>query len=141
MVFIGLGIAQVITGFSYRRWSHQFNKFELATVGSLLVEVTGIVSLVCYFQNSYWLCFLTAMLWGACEIFNQTNTSVIVSILFKEKVEGFTVSRIFYCIGITMFLLFNIMMSEVKITAFLTLLIILQTLGTVVSLNLKYLSI
>ena len=86
MVFIGLGIAQVITGFSYRRYSHRFNKFKLATVGSLMVEMAGLVSLVCYFQKSYSLCFLTAMLWGACEIFNQTNTAVIVSILFKEKV-------------------------------------------------------
>ena len=40
-----------------------------------------------------------------------------------------------------MFLLLNIVMSEVKITTFLTLLIALQTFGTAISLNLKYLSI
>jgi hypothetical protein len=52
---------------------------------------------------------------------------VIVSILFKERIEGFAVSRIFYCIWITVFLLINIVMSEVHTTTFLTLLIILQT--------------
>jgi hypothetical protein len=140
MVFIGLGIAQVLTGFCYRKYSSSLNKFKLAVLGSLMVELSGIATLISYFQKSYWLCVFSAMLWGSCEIFNQTNTSVIVSILFKERIEGFAVSRIFYCIGITVFLLINIVMSEVHTTTFLTLLIILQTFGTVISINLKYFS-
>ncbi len=37
MVFIGLGIAQVFTGFSYRKYSLNLNKFKLAILGSLMV--------------------------------------------------------------------------------------------------------
>ncbi len=51
-----------------------------------MVELAGLVSFICYLQRSYVLCFIAAVLWGACEVFMQTNTAVIVSILFKEKV-------------------------------------------------------
>lgn len=86
LVFIMLGVAQVITGYSFRKYLHTSNKFKLAIAGSIMVEIAGVISLLSYLQKSYYLCFLAAMFWGSCEIFNQTNTSVIVSILFEEKV-------------------------------------------------------
>jgi hypothetical protein len=37
MIFIALGISQVLTGVIYRKNSNKFNKFKLATLGSLMV--------------------------------------------------------------------------------------------------------
>ena len=75
-----------------------------------------------------------------CDIFMQTNTSVIVSMLFKDRVEGFAVNRIFYCVGVTAFLLMNLLLSAVDISIFLVIFIVIQTIGTSVAMNLKYLN-
>lgn len=106
-------------------------------MGMILVEVGGILSLICYLTKSYEFCFVCGIIWGVSDIFMQTNTAVIVSIIFKDKVEGFAVNRIFYCIGVTIFLIMNLLMSEVDISIFLIIFIIIQTIGTNVSMNLK----
>lgn len=131
---------QVTTGFIYRKYSQKLNKFTLASIGTVMAEIAGLLSLVCYFVKSYKLCFVVGILWGVCDIFMQTNTAVIVSIVFKNKIEGFTVNRIFFCIGVTSFLLMNILLSGIDISVFLIIFIAIQTVGSSVSMNLKYLS-
>lgn len=135
-----MGINQVLSGIIYRKYSQNFSKLNLASIGTLLVEIAGIFSFICYLTKSYKLCFLAAIIWGVCDIFMQTNTAVIVSILFKDKVEGFALNRIFYCIGVTLFLLMNLLLNGVDISIFLIIFIIIQTIGTSVSINLKYLN-
>jgi hypothetical protein len=47
------------------RFSERFDKFKLATVGTLMVEFAGFMSFVCYYLNSYPLCFVCSFLWGS----------------------------------------------------------------------------
>lgn len=139
LVFITVGVSQVTTAILYRKYTQNTNKFKLATLGCLMIEIAGFVSFICYLLESYKLCFMAAILWGMSEILMQTNTAVMVSIIFKDKVEGFTISRIFYCIGVTVFILTNLLMSHLSIAIFLTCFLVFTTFGTVVSMNLKYL--
>ena len=61
--------------------------------------------------------------------------------LFKDRVEGFAVNRIFYCVGVTAFLLMNFLLSVVDKSMFIIIFIVIQTVGTSVAMNLKYLNI
>jgi len=48
-VFIALGLSQLLTGIFMNRFSEKFDKFKLATVGTLMVEFAGFMSFVCYY--------------------------------------------------------------------------------------------
>lgn len=140
-VFITLGLSQILTGFWMNRFSEKFNTFKLATIGTLMVELAGFVSFVCYYLKSYPLCFLASFLWGSSETFLQTNTGGLISKVFPGKVEGFSVYRIFFACGVVFVLIINIALSSYDPYIFLTIILVLQTLVSVVSLNLRYLEV
>lgn len=140
-VFITLGLSQILTGFWMNRFSEKFNTFKLATIGTLMVEMAGFVSFVCYYLKSYPLCFLASFLWGASETFLQTNTGGLIAKVFPGKVEGFSVYRIFFAIGVVFVLIINIALSSYDPYIFLTIVLVLQTLVSVVSLNLRFLEV
>lgn len=127
----------MITGVIMNRMGDRFCKFKLAIVGTLLVEVASFTSLICYFTNSFPLCFVCAYMWGMSENFLQTNTNALVAKIFPGKVEGFSVYRIFFCIGVVSVLLLGILLSSAPNYIFLTIVIVMQTIMTGVSLNLK----
>ena len=121
------------------RFAEKFNAFKLATLGTLMVELAGFVSFVCYYLNSYPLCFFVAFLWGSSETFLQTNTGALIAKVFPGRVEGFSVYRIFFAIGVVAVLLINILLSNSDPYIFLTIILVLQTIVTAISLNLRYL--
>jgi len=63
-VFIVLGLSMIFTGIMMNRFAEKFNVFKLATFGTLIVEIAGFVSFVCYYTKSYALCFVASFLWG-----------------------------------------------------------------------------
>lgn len=64
LVFIALGISQSLTGFIMNRVGDKFNKYKMASFGTLIVECAIICSFLCYFLESYPLCFVVSILWG-----------------------------------------------------------------------------
>jgi MFS family permease len=138
-VFITLGLSQILTGFLMNRFAEKFNVFKQATMGTLLVEAAGFVSFMCYYTKSYPLSFLASFLWGCSETFLQTNTGGLIAKVFPGRVEGFSVYRIFFSIGVVSVLLINIALSDQDPYIFLTIILALQTLVTAISLNLRYL--
>lgn len=140
-VFITLGLSQILTGFLMNRFAEKFNTFKLATFGTLIVEIAGFVSFVCYYTKSYPLCFVASFLWGSSETFLQTNTGGLIAKVFPGKVEGFSVYRIFFSCGVVFVLIINIALSDCDPYIFLTIILVLQTLVTAISLNLRYLEV
>lgn len=106
-------------------------------IGTLFVEVAGIVSLICYFIKSFPLCFICAFLWGCSENFTQTNVNAVVGFLFPGKIEAFSVFRIFFALGVCSILLLNIALSSLDEYIFLSIILAIQTIMTGVSINLK----
>lgn len=140
-VFITLGLSMIFTGIMMNRFAEKFNTFKLATVGTLIVEIAGFVSFVCYYTKSYFLCFVASFLWGCSETFLQTNTGGLISKVFPGRVEGFSVYRIFFALGVVFVLIINIVLSDYDPYIFLTIILVLQTLTTAISLNLRYLEV
>lgn len=85
-VFIALGISQACFGLFMNRFGERFCKFKLAVSGTVIVELAGFLSLLCFFLESYPLCFIIAILWGGSDTFIQTNMGAIISALFPGKV-------------------------------------------------------
>jgi MFS family permease len=133
LVFISLGVSQALTGFIMNRVGEKFCKFKLAVIGTLWVEVAGFVSLLCYFLELYPLCFAVAFLWGSAETFLQTNTGALIGIVFPGKVEAFSVYRIIFAIGTTITIILNIAMKEIPPWVFLTIVMAVQVLTSVIS--------
>ncbi len=71
----------------------------------------------------------------------QTNTGGLIAKVFPGKVEGFSVYRIFFAIGVVFVLIINIALSSYDPYIFLTIVLVLQTLVSVVSLNLRFLEV
>ena len=136
LVFITLGLSQLATGI-LMRFAEKFCMFKLAVVGTLIVEVAGFTSFICYFTTSYPLCFVCAALWGCAENFLQTNTGAMISKIFPGKVEAFSVYRVFFSIGVVSVLILNIALSDTPKYIFLTIILVMQTIITGVSINLK----
>lgn len=136
LVFITLGLSQLITGIIMNRIGDKFCKFKLAIVGTLIVEVAAFTSFICFFTNSYVLCFFCAYLWGTSENFLQTNTNALVSTIFPGRVEGYSVYRVFFSVGVVVVLLINILLSSTPSYYFLTIILAIQTITTGISLNL-----
>jgi MFS family permease len=90
------------------RLGDRFNKYRLASLGTLIVELSAVISLVTYYTERYWLCFICSALWGISETFFQSNTGALISLEYKGKLEGklyyysaYSVFRIFFAIGVT----------------------------------------
>ncbi len=71
------------------------------------------------------------------ETFLQTNTGAMISKVFPGKVEAFSVYRVFFSIGVVSVLLCGIALSEAPRYIFLGIIILMQTIITGVSINLK----
>jgi MFS family permease len=88
-------------------------------LGTLIVELSAVISLVTYYTERYWLCFICSALWGISETFFQSNTGALISLEYKGKLEGklyyysaYSVFRIFFAIGVTSTLLINVILSK-----------------------------
>lgn len=92
LVFIALGASQVLTGLLMNRFGDRFNKYRLASFGTLLVEASAVISLVTYYTKLYWLCFICAVVWGCSETFFQSNTGALIALEYKGKLEGISKS-------------------------------------------------
>jgi MFS family permease len=141
LVFIALGASQALTGFVMNRVGEKFCKFKLAVIGTLMVEVAGFVSLLCYFLNNYYLCFAVSFLWGSAETFLQTNTGALIGIVFPGKVESYSVFRIIFAIGTVTTIVLNIALKDTPAWIFLTIVMTVQVVTTGLStqiINLKH---
>lgn len=119
------------------RFAEKFCKFKLAIIGTLIVEVAAFTSFICYEMKSFPLSFACAFLWGSAENLLQTNTGGLIAKIFPGKVEAFSVFRIFFSIGVVTVLLCGIALSNAPGYIFLTIILVLQTIITGVSINLK----
>ena len=119
------------------RFSEKYNKYSLAVIGTLIVEVAGVVSLVCFFTKSYVLCFFCAFLWGSSETFLQTNTNALIGILFPNQIEAYSAYRLLFAIGVSMTLLLGIVLSNAPNYIFLSIILALQVFVTFISLHLR----
>lgn len=79
LVFIALGCAQVLTGLIMNRVGDMFNKYKMASFGTIIVECAIISSFLAYFLESYGLCFLVSVLWGGSEAYLQSNTGALIA--------------------------------------------------------------
>jgi len=105
-----------------------------------MVEAAGFVSFVCYFLESFPLCFVASFLWGSSETFIQTNTGALISKIFPGRVESFSVFRIIFGLGVVFTILLSIALKEEPSYIFLTLVMVAQVLITGVSFNLSNLN-
>lgn len=71
------------------------------------------------------------------ETFLQTNNGGLISKIFPGKVEAFSVYRIFFAAGAVSVFLLNIALSSAPDYIFLIIVVVLQTIITGVSINLK----
>lgn len=85
-IFIALGVSQALTGLVMNRFFEKFCKFKLAIIGTVIVELAGFLSLLCYYLESYGLCFGVSICWGIAETYLQTNTGALLGIIFPGKV-------------------------------------------------------
>jgi MFS family permease len=136
LVFIVLGVSQATTGFLMNRFAEKYDKFKLAVTGTLMVEIAGFVSLLCYFLDSYGLCFAVSFLWGSAETFLQTNTGALIGKIFPGKVESFSVYRILFAVGVVLTITLNILLKDVPPWIFLTFVMTVQIITNRISLNL-----
>ena len=88
LVFIALGCSQSLTGLIMNRIGDLFNKYKMASFGTLIVECAIIASFLAYFLESYPLCFLVSALWGGAEAYLQSNTGALISAEYEGKVAG-----------------------------------------------------
>jgi hypothetical protein len=98
--------------------------------------VAGFVSLLCYFLNSYALCFAVAFLWGSSETLIQTNTGALIGKLFPGKVEAFSAFRIIFAVGVVSTIVLNIALKDAAAWIFLTIVMAVQVITNKVSTNL-----
>jgi len=124
-----------------RRYAHKYDKYKMAVVGTLLVEIAGYVSLLCFFLNSYGLCFAVSALWGCAETFLQTNTNPLIGDIFPGQVEAFSTYRIVFAMGVVLTILLNIALKEVPAWVFLTIVMAIQILTNWASINLPKLKV
>ena len=61
----------------------------------------------------------------------------MISKIFPGKVEAFSVYRVFFSIGVVSVLILNIALSDTPKYIFLTIILVMQTIITGVSINLK----
>ena len=137
MVFIALGFSQALTGFIMNRVGERFCKFKEAIFGTLMVEIAGFVSLLCYFLKSYPLCFAVAFLWGSSETFLQTNIGALTGLIFPGKVEAFSVYRVIFALGTTVTIVLNVLLRNQPAWVFLTIVMTLQVFISIVSIQLR----
>ncbi len=118
------------------RFAEKYCKFKLAVSGTLIVEVAGFISLLCYFLKNYWLCFAVSALWGAAETFLQTNTGALIGLIFPGKVESYSVYRVMFALGVTLTIVLNIALKDEPAWIFLSIVMGVQAAISRVSLNL-----
>jgi len=140
-----MGVSQGLTGLIMktiaRRYAHKYDKYKMAVVSTLLVEIAGYVSLLCFFLNSYGLCFAVSALWGCAETFLQTNTNPLIGDIFPGQVEAFSTYRIVFAMGVVLTILLNIALKEVPAWVFLTIVMAIQILTNWASINLPKLKV
>ncbi len=137
LVFISLGLSNIVTGLLMNRFAEKFCKFKLAIVGTFLVELATFASLICYFLKSYPVCFVCAALWGISETFLKTNNDALISKIFPNKVEAFSVYRIFFSIGAVAVFVLGIALSQAPGYIYLIIIIVIKVIISILSLNLK----
>ena len=101
------------------------------------MEVAGFVSLICLVTKSFPLCFVSAFLWGISDNFLQTNTNAMIGILFPNKIEAFSVYRIFFAFGVCATLILTIALSNAPNWIFVIIILGMQTVVTQLSANLN----
>ncbi len=109
----------------------------MAIVCTFLAELATFVSLICYFLKSYPVCFACAALWGIAETLLQANNGALISKIFPNKIEAFSVYRIFSTIGAVVVFVLVIALSQAPDYIFLIIIIFLQVIISILSLNLK----
>jgi hypothetical protein len=90
--------------------------------------MAAFISMLCYFLESYGLCFAVAAFWGASETYLQTNTGSLVGLVFPNKVEAFSVFRVIFALGVVTTIVLNIALQSLPGWVFLSVVIVIQLL-------------
>jgi hypothetical protein len=78
-------------------------------------------SFLAYFLESYPLCFLAAGFWAMFECYQTSVVSAVCSEDYPGKPEIFSVLRIFWSAGVGVTIIISILMDNVALWSFITL--------------------
>jgi MFS family permease len=134
-VFIALGVSQAIFGIMLNLFGERFCKFKMLVSGTVLVELSCFISFLCFYFESYPLCFVISFLWGGCDTFIQTNMGAVISALFPGKVESFSVFRIFFALGVVTTVVLNLALDGTPLWIFLVIVMGFQMFYTLISIK------
>lgn len=69
LVFICLGVFEVISGILTGKLVGKFDRYNLATIGTILGELGLVLSTFGYFLKNYTMCFFIGSIWGFSDCY------------------------------------------------------------------------
>ncbi|KAM3137371.1 hypothetical protein pb186bvf_010551 [Paramecium bursaria] len=107
-VFIVLGVFENVGAFISGFLSDRANRYLIATGSTLIVEIALVLSIICYYQESYALCFVTAALWGMSDCIVNNMCNIITTTLFPDQIEGFSIKALLQSLTVTIVMLISV---------------------------------
>jgi predicted MFS family arabinose efflux permease len=68
-IFIVLGGFECLAGLTSGYLLDRFDRYFMASVSTVMVEISIILSVLAYFEKNYTLCFFCAAMWGYTDCF------------------------------------------------------------------------
>ncbi len=94
-MFITLGVCEVISGITSGILSKKFNLYILATLGTLIAEVSLILGFLTLFLNSgkYTICFFIAAIMGFSDCYFNSICQTICTRDYEGRIEIYGIFR------------------------------------------------
>jgi len=100
-VFTTLGAAEICTGLVIGKITSLADNYTMARIGTIIVQVALVLSLVGCIVKSYALCFVIAVFWGCADCFFNSHACTICAADYSGIIEIFGVFR--FCLAIACF--------------------------------------
>lgn len=94
LVFICLGVFEVVSGVSSGRLVDRHDKYTLATFGTIIGELGLVLSTIGFFLKSYTMCFFIGAIWGFADCYCNTVGQAICTKDYEGKIEIFGIYRL-----------------------------------------------
>lgn len=98
-VFTTLGAAEICTGLVIGKITQLTDNYTLARIGTIIVQVALVLSLIGCIVHSYALCFVIAVAWGCADCFFNSHACTICASDFSGIIEIFGVFRFCLAMG------------------------------------------
>lgn len=110
-VLMAFGIGQIISGFSIGRLLDKFSNSRIDRYIFSHIEFVSCLALMTTLVGSYYLAFLTGILWGINDNAMKTFNNTLISSKYKGKMELFAMNRAMQCIAIVIGTLCSLFLS------------------------------